>query len=437
MLTEIFNIKKLSGLQRDFGVGIFLQMLQVGASFVTAIFLARLLEPEGYGIYTYTISFLTLLTIPVQSGLPILAVREIAQARAQRDWGKLKGAMIWIFVVSAGMIVVMILIGVLIRAAGSTRIAVLDASTTFWALIMLPFWVWGKLGGATLRGLGKVQSGILCQEVLRPALLAVLILASFLIGVMLAPPSAMALHAFAAIIAFLAAMLLLYRAFPREARTAKPIFFNRTWGLSILPLALLGGMQMINQNASLVILGVMTNPEDVGLYRVAVQIAALIEIGLYVANLALAPRFSTLYAQNRLKELQRLATRSARAVFVMSLLIIAFVLVFGQLMLRLVFGQAYVPAYVLTIPLIIAEIINVFFGSVGTILNMSGHERYTATGVSIAAIVNILANIALIPVLGALGAGIASAISMLIWNIILWRFLLNTLGIDSTILARG
>ncbi len=75
-------------------------------------------------------------------------------------------------------------------------------------------------------------------------------------------------------------------------------------------------------------------------------------------------------------------------------------------------------------------------GSVGPILTMTGHEYETAKISAIAAGLNIILNIALIPNWGIEGAAIATATSMIFWHIFLVILIYQRLGLHSTFLGQ-
>src|SRR5690606_12549330 len=58
---------------------------------IVAVLLARLLGPEGYGLYSYALAWATMLGIPVQFGIPTLVVREVARLRAYGQWNLVRG----------------------------------------------------------------------------------------------------------------------------------------------------------------------------------------------------------------------------------------------------------------------------------------------------------------------------------------------------------
>jgi len=73
-----------------------------------------------------------------------------------------------------------------------------------------------------------------------------------------------------------------------------------------------------------------------------------------------------------------------------------------------------------------SQLVNVWSGPVMNVLNMTGREVPARTVIMIATILNIAINFALIPKFGYLGAGIATAVSMLTWNLggvyLVWKY---------------
>jgi O-antigen/teichoic acid export membrane protein len=63
---------------------------------------------------------------------------------------------------------------------------------------------------------------------------------------------------------------------------------------------------------------------------------------------------------------------------------------------------------------------------------MTGNERETVKGVGISTVINVVLNIALIPRYGSVGAAVATAASIVIWNLLLFRAVWVRLGIRST-----
>mgnify|MGYP000751870713 CR=1 FL=1 len=95
----------------------------------------------------------------------------------------------------------------------------------------------------------------------------------------------------------------------------------------------------------------------------------------------------------------------------------------------LVFGVEFEAALTPLLILALAYTFSVSLGIVSTILNMTGHEKTTAKGAVIATCVNVVLNLTLIPMFGISGAAIATAASLIVWNLYLWRSVRSLLSI--------
>lgn len=404
---------------------------------LTAVFLARLLGPKGYGVYAFAFSLITVLAIPSQLGLPQLVVRETAKAQVNKDWGALRGLWRWSslsvwlfsFIVAGGALAAMLLFGGEIDAA--------QRQTFLWGLVLIPVIALGNIRGAALRGLHRVIKGQLPEFVLRPGLFLLLILVGlYVVGVTIEPGTAMMLHAAAASAAFVIGAYILYRERPPElSLKPAPIYQHRDWALSAVPLAAIGALTLINSNTDILMLGFMGSKHDVGIYKVVVTGSNLIIFGLQAINMVVAPQFSRLYSQNKLDDLQKMVTSSSRAIMIIALPTVIAVVLFGKPVLGLVFGHEYRDGYWPLVILGLGQLFNAFFGSVSMLLNMTNNERQTIKGVAVAALTNVVLNALLIPLYGTIGAAIATSISVVLWNLVLWFFVRKSIGIESTVIG--
>jgi O-antigen/teichoic acid export membrane protein len=241
----------------------------------------------------------------------------------------------------------------------------------------------------------------------------------------------MALNVAAAALAFGFGAWMLWRATPSPVRAARPQYEGRAWWLSAWPLAFLGGMSLINNQASTIILGFFVPDAAIGIYRVAAQMSVLASFGLETVNMVMEPRFAALYAKGDMVRLQRLVTASARVILAMNVGITLGCILLGRLFLRLAFGPAYLGAYIPLLILLAGQAVNSAAGSVGMLLNMTRHERDTARGLAVSAILNVVLNLLLVPLLGVIGAAMATAVSLITWNVLLWWAVRQRLGINS------
>jgi O-antigen/teichoic acid export membrane protein len=420
----------------DTGWSFVIKTSSIGFGFFTAVLLARMLGAEGYGIYAYAFALVTLLAMPAKAGLPQLVVRETARGVANGRPDLVSGVWRWCGRFTAVLSLLLAAIAWLVLWWGGERVGGVYASTLLWAVALTPLAALGNLRGAALRGLRRIVQGQLPEFVLTPGLFLALLAGVALAGGGLTPPLAMALHVAAAAAAFVAGAWMLWRFAPTAVRSAAAAYEGRAWLASAVPLAFVSGMQLVNHHTSILMLGIFLAPAEVGIFRVAVQTAALAAFGLQVVASVMGPRIAEVYAHGERKRLQRLATGAARVGLAFNLALTAVFLVVGPWLLPMLFGEPFAAAYVPLVILLCGQLINSVTGLVASLLNMTGHERDTARGVAVGAGVNVLLNLLLVPSFGLLGAAVATAVSLVTWNVLLWFAVRRRLGVDSSAVGR-
>lgn len=419
------------------GVGsLVVKLLHATLTLGTTVVLARLLGPSEFGLYAFFFALITVIAIPVQSGLPVLVVRETATGKALRDWAAVAEIWRWSFRFVLTGSLVAIAVGCLVVLGGENWIGSEGRKTLTWALPLIPLMALAALHGAALRGLGRTVLGQLPDYVLRLGSLMVLLLFWQLISATMNASLAMALHVLAAAVALVVARIWLRRLGAAQFKKTLAKSPNAsTWLPSILPLGFIAAAQTINTRADLLLLGLLDSTESVGVYQVAVQGAQVTALALVSIDLVIAPRCASLYASKRLAVLQRLVTISARVALLLTLPVVPILAIYGDTLIGWLFGKPYISAYWPLFVLLLGQLVNGAFGSVAMLLNMTRNERITAKALAVAAGLNILLNLMLIPRFGLVGAALATAISMTAWKTILWHASRRALGIDSFALS--
>jgi len=393
-----------------------------------AALLARLLRPAQYGAYSFALSTITLLALPVQFGLPQLIIREVAKYQLLGDWPLLRGLLLR---ANQFVAVLSVAVGGLLFAAlllSGRYASVVDIPTFIWAAFLLPFIALSQIRGAVLQGLRHVVQGQIPESVIRPGLFMALIFLWSLVSP-LRSWSAMALQVGAAIAAFAVGLALLVRYIPAEVKHAKAAFENRTWLRSIIPLSMTDALQVINVQADLILLGFFTSATAVGLYRAAALIAYQISVGLAITNMVLGPYFARLYYAKDTAGLQKIVTQSVRLVWVIAIPVTIACILSGREIIALVFGKAYVDGATSLAILAIGQMVNGVTGPGTLLLNMTGHERDVTRVILLTALINVLVNLLLIPKFGILGAAMTTTFALLVGNIWLTLLLKRRLGI--------
>lgn len=426
------------------GWSLALRVVAAALALAVSILLARLLGPEGYGVYAFALAVVMLLALPTQAGLPTLLVREVARYDADGDWSRLTGLLRRGNQAVALLALAVASVAAVIAIARGSALSAEERATFLWALCLVPLYSLGNLRGAALRGLRRVISGQFPEYVVRPGVFAGCLLASLAVfgtaggpdgGI--GPAEAMALHASAALVAFLVGVALLRGGLPDAARSAARRYDSRTWLRSLLPLTLLAGISMINNQMDVVLLGLLSTDAEVGIYRAALSASMPVVFALSAVNLVVAPHFSRLFAGGDLAGLQRLVTWSARVAAGVAVPAGLLLALFGTPLLGFVFGEPFAAGGAALAILVAGQLVNAMAGSVGNLLNMTGHERETVLGVGVAAAANLALNVALIPSWGMEGAATATAASLVVWNVLLVVRARRRLGIASVAWHRG
>lgn len=280
-----------------------------------------------------------------------------------------------------------------------------------------------NLEAEAIRGLGKVSLSMAIQGAGVPFLSLVVFLATEHMAPR-SPTTAVAAFTLATYAISIAAVLLRRKAvahLPRRIAPPKDIrAFHRAaralLGVALMNLAMAWGPTLL--------LGMLSDNRSVGEYAIAARIATLLNFVLLAANGALAPRFASLNASGDMQDLERLAQRSSLLVSIAVVPLVIVIILAPQPILGL-FGSSFSNAVVPLVVLAVGEFANVLTGSVGNILMMTGHESDLRRSMTLAALLNVILNVVLIPSFGSTGAAIATATGLATLNLgslaFVWR----------------
>ena len=425
------------GIRRSVIGTFLLRLVSLAAGLAGSVVLARTLGADGYGIYAYIFSIVTVMAIPAQVGMPTLIVRETARARTLEQWSRMKGVWYWaarmILVISLFLAIVGLTIGFLWRNQMGDEYFY----TLIGGLVLVPIMAIGQCRDAALRGLRQIVKGQLADSVIRPLLLAVFVGGLPLVFVVsITPSSAMMLHVLSALIAFFVGFALLYIFKPRELVYAQIDYSqSRYWVKSLLPLGMIGALQIVSSQTDIIMLGILREENEVGIYKVVVSGAALTLFGIQLVNTVISPRLAEYYAKSDLVNLQKIVTLGSALTVVITVPAVLVLIFWGDLVLYYIFGSEYAEGYLPLTILVAAQLVNAFLGPVGMLLNMCGYEKYSVFWLVVATLANVILNLILIPRVGMTGAALASLVSILIWNLGFWITAKIKIGVDGSVLS--
>ena len=182
--------------------------------------------------------------------------------------------------------------------------------------------------------------------------------------------------------------------------------------------------------ADVLLLGMWGDSGEVGIYSIAKRVAIVLGLMTYAVSISAPPRFATLYEQNRLEELARLARLTLGLMVLMGLPVLVVLTVFPEWVLRWFGGQFSAGASMLVV-LAFAQFATYLHVVNFKLLIMAGKERLVSVVVTLVTVLNLGLNGWLIPEWGAVGAAWAYAASHFAMSLISTVALASTLSISA------
>lgn len=404
------------------------------------IVLARLLTLDGMGRYAFTIAIMTMAVIPAQFGMTTLLLRETAAGRALNDRQRI--VEVWrlaLRTASIGSLIVTVLLvwGIL---NFSVLIPAIDSKAFFCGLLLLPMMVAANLAEAALQGLGAPVKGALPVQIVRSALLLLAFGVSLLLGLRLNPFHAIGLQIACYAAGLIVALTLWHLEAQRHLSLMRDTPRRKTlpqtsWLKTALSFVLIHGMWVVISNTDLVMLGIFSNAEQVGLYRVASSAAGMVVLGMEALNPVICERMSWFSAREDKANLQRVAKVGVAGAVGVALVLTIVLTLWGRRVLLLLFGATYVEAANPLTILALSQAVHVAAGYAPSLLGMSGFEKVNLTVLAGSAMLNVVLNYLLIPAYGASGAALASAIALIGQGWVMWAVARRWMGIETSFLA--
>lgn len=433
-LSTVFD-KELSGVLTGGTTLATLQAANAGLAYVLQVLLARWMNVGEFGEYAFTWAWATLLAIPAGFGLPFASLRFIPEYFVGHRWSLLAGFLGWsrrIVLVAGGAIG---LVGMLVLCLSPMNSKAFPFAGLILAFVTIPLLALSNLYVRQSQAFGWPVRGYYPQIVAGQIGLALLAAVTVQLEIPLTASHVMIFLLICYGIANAVQSVTVQKGLPQAVKSAKAEFDVRKWTRVSGPLLMAGAAYMVLERTDLIMIRFFIGSESVAIYNAAAKTALAASFLLTAIGSMAAPRFSALYSEGRLNDLQRLVTGVTRWMFWPNLITAGALAVFGKEILGL-FGENYQAAYPYLMVLVAGQVANIFVGPAHHILNVTGNELITAWGLCIVALINIVLNAVLIPRFGAQGASMATAASLITWNAALPFLVWRRTGIFSVIVGR-
>lgn len=422
----------IQSLVKDMGIAILIQSLGLVLVYLCRIYLARWMGDTEYGIYEYVVSWSLLLATLSGLGLPRTVLRFVSQYRVKQRWGLLRGIIrgSWWITIAAG-IVMAVLSSIVVLALNHYH-PFIYAKPLMVGIWLIPLQALMNLQLETARALDDVTLAYAPSQIMWPVLI---LGAGFFFlqegyGVTSLPMVTAATLLLLGVIFW--QLWLLGQKLNEVVEEATVTYAHQEWMKVALVLLLQTAFVIVLQQTDIVMVGTFLGPEQAGLYGAAVKTAMWVGVVLQTVNMVAAPAFTMLYTQDDMKGLQQLVAAVTLWIFWPSLVIALLLLFFAPEVMGW-FGPSFVGATWELKVLVLGQFVSSLCGSVGYLMAMTGHQNQSVVVFGTAAAVNIGLNAVGIPLIGAMGAAIATAFTMAVWNIWLSILVVKHVGVRPSV----
>lgn len=212
--------------------------------------------------------------------------------------------------------------------------------------------------------------------------------------------------------------------------------FKTNWKKHFPPIVLLFVMilvQTVFSNSDIIMLGMMKNDYQVGLYSTAVRIYNILNQLLAAILWVMLPRLSLFYAEKQYNEINQLLNKNLQFMIGLGLPIISGVCLTSKEILLILGGDKYLGAA----PLLVLLMIALFFSLLGgnflgnMIMLPSKREKQYLYACIVAAVANIILNYIFIPKYGSYAAALTTIVAHIIILVMLCPCVKKIIRIES------
>lgn len=177
-----------------------------------------------------------------------------------------------------------------------------------------------------------------------------------------------------------------------------------------LPLFMSAIIGILLRQTDILMLGFIKSEEAVAVYKISIQICAIIPFFKHITGSFFNPMIASLYHAGKKEEMVNTYKEITKWAFTVGLMVFLGIVLFGKSGLHL-FGEEFVYGHTALILVACGHLVGVIVGHTSGVISMTGHPKFNLVTSMTIFIANITLNILMIPKYGIIGAAIATMIS--------------------------
>jgi O-antigen/teichoic acid export membrane protein len=406
-----------------------------GLTFLVQVAIARFISAQALGDYILVMAAVNIIAVVMPLGFETIGTYFAAEYRAKGEGRLLRGFILRAYGHTA-------ITGILLIAVGYPLAQMFGEPGRALAAHWLPAAVLAiatatvLVSGAMLVGLKRPFAGFFAETLFRP----MLALAGFAVALNTSSMSAVTtilwvLSIGYAIVALLQFGLLLVttsriplEAAPREGE------WRRWWRFAVPWIALAVAGDFFFDIDLLLLAGHMSR-EELAIFGVCTRVFSLVSFGVGAVYAVTMP---DMFESRALEDHAAFHRKVGEANLVATGLSVALLLavLIGSPLAFMLFGPAFSVGVVPLVILCVGLIVRSMFGPASMMLSLHNRPYTSLPAVAASMATLVVANLALVPHLGLLGASVAALAAMTVWSGVLWFTAVRVAGVDVSIRAR-
>lgn len=382
------------------------------------IILTRMLGATSFGLYALANTIVTVTSIATSFGLPSAMVHFVAKEKEREDYSSL----IWFIKKGTQIIVVVSLFSTAVFLLLSPFISkdIYKKDGLIVPLIGLglsiPFLSPYNVKSSILQGFMRIRKRVFLEKIAHPLIFSILLLC----GAMFSRKMEFVLFCF--VVSAILVFLLSYIWIKREMKTIPTNIelsesrYKELFSFSF-PILFFDFLSFFILQSDILIMGFFREPKEVGIYAIASRLALGVGMPADSLGASLAPQYSALTGKNDFTGLSVLYKTSTRWIFLFSSLV-SIILIFGSQIILSLFGKDFKEGVLPLCLLTFGQLFSAAFGTNGTLITQTGHPKINLVNAIGIGLFNVALLLFLVPRYGAVGAASASAISLILVNIL-------------------
>jgi O-antigen/teichoic acid export membrane protein len=397
--------------------------------FVIQFSLARMYGPTQLGFYVLGATVFAVASTLGQFGMDQSVVRHVAEYRAQNDTPRVRGTVL--LALLASLALSLVLAASMYFGAGLLADRVFNKpflEVVFKAFAVgVPFTVVSSTALVATQGLKTMKPTSYVQQILQPLINFVLIVGFYLSGMQIL--GAIAATVFSTVIGCVLAFYYLRRMFPTLlGADTPPVFEGRKLFSVSVPMGIVNLTRSASAWGAVAVVGILSTAQEVGLYNVAARMGGVCAMGLVAFSGIFNPIISDLYSRNVLDDLGALYQDVCRWITVIGLAPFLLTVLLAKDFMA-VFGSGFVAGWPVLVLIAIAQMFSSSVGPTNRILAMTGRQKTFMITILCSTAFSLAGSVPLVYFYGAVGAAVATAAGLVVFNLASVLFVRRLLGV--------